>query len=211
MTFDRYLTEPEEKQLLKAVRERAGDQTQQARIVARDYAWMRLMRYTGIRVGALCGLTLGDAREAERTGYLTLRPAIQKRGQAGKVFLTKEATKALVDLRASRLSVNPCAGLLDDDHLLVGRPAGRAGDSVTPRNLQLRLAHWCTLAGLQAHVTPHWFRHTLAKRLMKNSTAGDPRGVVKSVLGHRSIQSTSVYTEPDKEDIEDALREVNRK
>ncbi len=207
MTFDRYLTEQEERQLLNTVRDRAGDQTQQARIAARDYAWMRLMRYTGIRVGALCGLTVGDAREAQRTGYLPLRAEIQKRGQAGKVFMTREAHKALMDLYQSRRSVNPTAGDLDHDRLLISRQGGK----VTRRNLQMRMAHWAKAAGLQAHVSPHWWRHTLAKRVMKHSTAGDPRGVVKSVLGHRSISSTSVYTEPDKEDVEDALRQVNRK
>jgi len=206
MQFDRYLTESEEKRLLRVVRERAGDQTHQARLATRDYAWMRLLRYTGIRVGALCRLTLGDAREAARTGYLPLRGAIQKRSQADKVYLTRDAARALDALMVSRRWVWPAAGTLDADRLLVSRQGG----SMTPRALQKRLARWADIAGLDAQVTPHWFRHTLAKRIMRHSTASDPRGVVKSVLGHRSLASTTVYTQPDKEDVEAALREVNR-
>ena len=61
---------------------------------------------------------------------------------------------------------------------------------------------------LKVPVSPHWFRHTLAKRMMKHSTSRDPRGVVQSVLQHRSIDSTLVYTRPDREEVERALSEV---
>ncbi len=77
------------------------------------------------------------------------------------------------------------------------------------RSFQERVTHWCQVARLEVMVSPHWFRHTLAKRIMKNSTAQDPRGVVQGALCQKSINSTSIYTLPDREDIEQAMEEVS--
>lgn len=194
--FARYLTEAEERQLLRHVG--------QFRSLAarRDHAWMRLLRRTGIRVSTLAGLTCGDARDALRTGYLTVRGAIAKRGCGYRLHLTKRARgdlRALLALRREQgVAEQPEAPLILSRH--------RRGIAV--RTLQDRMQRWVRDAGLQCAATPHWFRHTLAKRIVKRSTAQDPRGVVQSVLGHRSTRSTDVYTRPDREDVVEAMEEV---
>lgn len=201
--FHRYLTEVEERRLFGAIAERAGGDTHAQRLAKRDLNAFRLLRYTGIRVGALAGLSVEDARAALAAGHLVLRDAISKRGQGGQVHLTKKARAALQALLTLRRTLQPAPGA--DTALLVSR--NRKGLSV--RSLQARMAHWRAVAGLEAKASPHWWRHTLAKRLMKNSTADDPRGIVQAALGHRSITSTAVYTLPDKEQVASALEEVN--
>ena len=195
--FRRYLTREEERLLFGAVARIASP------LARRDHGWMRLMRYTGIRVGAASQLTCRHAREALKSEYLELEPAIQKRKQGHRVFITRPARRALQDL----LKVRREMGYIEADAAPLIMSRNHCGMSI--RSFQARMRQWCREAGLDASATPHWLRHTLAKRMMKQSTAMDPRGVVKSALGHRSIASTSIYTEPDKEDVEQAMQEAN--
>lgn len=195
--FKRYFTVQEERQLFRTL-------AQLSDIYARrDLAWMKLLRQTGIRVETLAGLNVHDARQAISTKYLELRPEITKRGQGGRVFVTAKAKAALRAL----LKIRREMGYADapDEPLVYSRKHKR----MSIRSYESRTRHWCQMAGLDIDASPHWFRHTLAKRIMKNSTADDPRGVVQVALGHASITSTSVYTQPDKEDIERAMEEAS--
>jgi len=194
--FERYLTVAEEKQLLKAVA-RVADALAQ-----RDYAWMRLLRHTGIRVVTVSGLTVHDARTALRTGYLQIRPEISKGRRGGTLFMNKGAKRALRDLlsirRAMGYAEQPDAALvMSRNH----RPMSR-------RSYQSRMRQWCVEAGLDVVASPHWWRHTLAKRLMSQSTADDPRGIVQRALLHSDINTSAIYTMPDREAYEEAMEEV---
>lgn len=194
--FERYLTEPEERALLRTL----------ARVdcplAKRDLSWIRLLRHTGIRLGTLCGLTLADAREALRTEHLRVRDAIAKGGRGYTVFLVKAAQRAIRDA----LDLRRAMGLpLQDDAPLYG---SRRGGPLSPRSAQLRLTAWAAEAGLRPGVSPHWLRHTLAKRVMARSTARDPRGVVQVALGQSDARATQVYTLPDLEEVQASLREA---
>lgn len=195
-SFNRYLTSTEERQLFSHMKQFASP------LARRDHAWMRLARNTGLRVGTLAGLTVMDARQALAGGYLQIRGAIAKRKQAHTVHLNKAAAQALRDLLKIRRDMGHAEG--EDAILIVSR--NHRGLSV--RSFQSRMAKWVQSAGLEVAATPHWFRHTLAMRLMRNSTAQDPRGVVQGVLGHKDINSTAVYTKPSREDLSLALDEV---
>ena len=195
-SFDRYFTEAEEKQLFSTVAQF------QSLLARRDLAWMRLFRATGIRVGAMAQLTVAHARQALKTDYLTLDAAIQKRDIAHRMLATKSCKKALRSLLTIRRDMGYAE--TDDGFLIMSRKH----KSMSVRSFQSRLTHWCHVAGLDIPASPHWFRHTVAKRIMKNSTSKDPRGVAQGVLGHISGRSTEIYTRPDKEEIEQTLREV---
>jgi integrase/recombinase XerD len=49
----------------------------------------------------------------------------------------------------------------------------------------------CTRAGITKQLTPHSLRHSFATYLVDNGAELD---VVKALLGHESIRTTSVYT-----------------
>lgn len=192
--FDRYLTPEEERRLLRAV----------ARVkdlwAERDHAWMRLILNTGIRVGALSRLTVGDAREALADKRLALRAEIQKGKRAHGVFLNRDAEKALRDLLRIRKAMGHHNEALEAPLVM-----GRKHQGLSPRSYQERLTLWAREAGLPAAVSPHWLRHTVAKRIMATTTHSNPLGVVQKALGHRSISSTGVYTQPDKEAVRQAM------
>ena len=194
-TFYRYLTQPEERQLFRTVR--AVDDA----LAKRDLAWMQLMRATGIRVGALSRLTVADARQALAEGRLTIRGDINKRGKTHVVSLHSMGTRALTQLLRIRARqghpADPAAPLI------MSRQGGRG---LSVRTYQERLRKWVLASGLGMQVTPHWFRHTLAKRMLDNSTSpAKALGIVQRVLGHSDINTTTVYTRPSREDIDRAL------
>lgn len=194
-TFTRYFTEAEERTLLATVGRYAAIEAR------RDHAWMRWFRQTGIRVAAASRFTVGDAREALRTGYQVVRG--EKGGATTTVYLNTRARRALQDLLRIRREQGHAA---HPDSPLVMSRNGRA---LSVRSFQARMAYWCEQAGLEVSGTPHWWRHTLAKRLMKRSTADDPRAIVQVALSHRSIESTVVYTLPDREDVERAIEDAS--
>ena len=191
--FNRYLTEREEKQLFQFLRQ-FGEP-----LARRDYAWMRLARQTGIRVTPLSRLTCGDAREAIHGGRLYVRPETNKGGRGYTVYCTRKAKAALLDL----LSIRRELGYAEDPEQPLIMSRNHRGMSV--RSFQERMRKWCLAAGLGEIASPHWWRHTLAKRVMARSAAKDPRGITQHVLGHADIRSTAVYTGPDKEDLVDAM------
>lgn len=195
--FKRYFTEAEERQLFRTVGNVVDIHAR------RDYAWMRLLRQTGIRVETLAGLNVHDAQDALASKYLDLRPEITKGNRGGRIFITRKARAAFKDLLAIHREMGH--GMATDSPLIFSRKHRR----MSVRSFEARTRHWCNMAGLEDSGTPHWFRHTLAKRIMKNSTAEDPRGVVQVALTHASINSTAVYTLPDKEDVERAMEEAS--
>lgn len=199
-SMDRYLTRDEESRFFATVKAAAGRDTLRQRVARRDYHLFRLLRHTGIRVGAATHITCADAREALRTSYLQRRE--DKGGHDGKTHCNAAAKAALKGLLADRRALG-CAESPEAPLL-----TSRSGPSLTPRAIQKRMRYWSAQAGLGLAATPHWWRHTRAMRVMQDSTARDPRGVVQALLGHRSIQSTLVYTRPSREDIEQASEEV---
>ncbi|MFP4615550.1 MAG: tyrosine recombinase XerC [Thiohalorhabdus sp.] len=193
-TFRRYLTPAEERQLLNTVGQFKDLRAQ------RDHAWLRLLRQTGIRVGGLARLTVDDARRALRERELYVRG---KGGRHYRVATNRKARQALQDLLRIRKELGHPER--PDDALVMSRK----GRGLSVRSYQDRLKHWREVAGLQEAVSPHWLRHTLAKRLIKQSTAEQPLLIVQRALGHTALTSTAIYTQPDKEDMAQAMEEAS--
>lgn len=225
--FDRYYTEAEEKKLFKLLK------NTDCVFAKRDLAWMQFLRFTGIRIGVLggkvlkdankrkagtdvaltlqeaqekgnvgklLGLTVGEAKNAIKTGYLTVRPDITKTNSAGHTYMAKAAKAALTELLKIRKKMGHPENA--DEQLIIGKK----NNGLSIRQFQERFSYWANLAGLAG--SPHWMRHTMAKRIIKNSTATDPMGIVQNILDHNSINSTTVYTAPDKEDIALAMEQI---
>lgn len=191
--MERYLTESEEKKLFDLIKKTHSLNSE------RDFYWMILIRMTGIRCGSLSKLTATDARIALEKGSLALTNEISKGGKGYTVYINKTAKDALSNLLTLRKQYGPT----DSNKLILST----RGKGLSPRRFREIAQEWGEKAGIPGF-SPHWLRHTIAKRIIKNSTAQNPLGIVKSVLGHSNINSTSIYTIPDKEEIRDAMRQV---
>lgn len=200
--FERYLTVAEERQLLAHIN-KFKDVTAQ-----RDHAWIRFARHTGARIEALCGFTCFDAREALRSGHITFRAAILKGRKDGgrdhQIYASSEAQRALRDLLRIRRQMGHAEQ--PDMPLIMSRR--RRG--IDPRTLQKQLKAWAHGAGLGIadKVSPHWLRHTFAKRIIAQSTAANPPLIAMQALGHSSLDTTLVYILPDREQMAQAIEEA---
>lgn len=144
----------------------------------RDNAIIELLFSTGIRIGELVALDLGDvALERKRlqvTGRGTRGREIEVTADA-----VSDALGLYIDLRGGRK--------LDTDALFVGR----SGTRLTIYSIENIFKKYVRLAEIRRHVTPHALRHTMASMMI--SGGADIREV-QELLGHASILSTQVYT-----------------
>ena len=134
--FERYLTEGEERQLMKHVG-KFGDE-----LSRRDAAWIELMRQTGIRVGSMAGLTVEAAQHGVKRARLVLEDDHAKGGRGYEVPLNKRAVAALRRL----LKVRSDMGYKPLPHMPL--VMSRKGNGMSVRSYQARMAMWVREAGL---------------------------------------------------------------
>lgn len=61
-------------------------------------------------------------------------------------------------------------------------------------------------SGVEKRVTPHTFRHTMATHLLRNHA--DLRHI-QAILGHKSLESTQIYTHVSLEDLKEVVRKAH--
>jgi integrase/recombinase XerC len=154
----------------------------------RDLAIVATLRHTGLRVGELTALRLGDVEIGERKGELVVRSG--KGGKYRVVPLNLDARRAIAAYREVRPQVV-------DDHLFVGQ----RGTGLTPRAVEKLVEKYARLAGLPG-VSPHVLRHTFGKHALD---AGVDLVTVSRLLGHERLETTAIYTTPSASDLETAV------
>jgi integrase/recombinase XerC/integrase/recombinase XerD len=163
---------------LSSLRDHSAGSRNRYFCAVRDNVILELLFSTGIRIGELVALNVGDVDLDKRQIQITGRAT---RGRA--VVLTSEvvveALRQYLDLRSDRSLSN--AALF----------VGRSGTRLTIYSIENIFKKHVRLAEIKRHVTPHSLRHTMAAMLVSSGT--DIREV-QEILGHASILSTQVYT-----------------
>jgi site-specific recombinase XerD len=157
----------------------------------RNLAIVQLLRHTGLRVGELCQLRLGDVAISARKGQLLVRGG--KGNKDRTVPLNADARLALT----AYLTIRPTVAT---DHLFIGQ----RGDPLQPEAIQLIVKKYAQRAGL-TDVTPHTLRHSFAKHVLDE---GSDLATVQRLLGHERLETTAIYTHPMARDLEEAVRRL---
>lgn len=144
----------------------------------RDRAILELFYSSGLRLSELCALRWRDLDLAD--GLVTV---LGKGSKQRSVPVGSHACKALDDWRGESQG-QPDAPVFP----------GRAGATITPRAVQIRLQRLAQRQGLFKRVHPHLLRHSFASHVLESS--GDLRGV-QELLGHADIATTQIYTHLD--------------
>jgi integrase len=147
----------------------------------RDYAMLLLVATYGLRAGEVAALRLDDIAWRARE----IRMPRPKVGTSISLPLTDEVASALLDyLRDGRpASVERAV------FLRVRAPAGPVLASVVSNVFDV----WASRAGIvlpAGRAGPYCMRHAVAMQLLRQGAALKSIG---DLLGHRSVESTSVY------------------
>ena len=159
----------------------------------RNLALVDILFATGMRVGEVSSLDLQDFHLEEglfkvkgeggrdRLAYVVDEETIrfQREHAESRVRLKTESPALFLNASGKRLSTQGIANVI----------------------AQLRQE-----AGIDRHITPHMFRHTVATLLLRN---GMDIRVVQEFLGHASIATTQRYTHITKEHLIGGLRKYH--
>jgi integrase/recombinase XerC len=162
----------------------------------RDRAILELLYATGIRVGELCGLRLGDVDLAADTVLVLGKGAKQRLVPFGE-----PARAALLDyLVKGRAAMLPGTGRAASPAKATGRDRAddrdalffnRRGRPMTQRDVRAMLERYRAAAGAPAGTSPHTLRHSYATHLLEG---GADLRAVQELLGHVALTTTQTYT-----------------
>jgi integrase/recombinase XerC len=149
-------------------------------LLLQDQAMFELLYSSGLRVGELVALNLGDD---PAQGEVTVTGKGSKTRTVPVGVKARDALKIWLAIR-SKVAAPPEKALF----------VGARGKRIAPSRVWNRLQAWAHRRGLRERVHPHMLRHSFATHLLQSSQ--DLRAV-QELLGHASISTTQVYTHLD--------------
>ena len=187
-----YLTEQEEKKLFSTIKSRKGH------LAERDFCLIKFCRITGLRRGEALALNVGDI---DGKDVLEVTEHIAEKGAVGRVAIPVELQLILERfLKLKKMWKQDCRAQAP---LFVSRNNNR----LSARAFNDLMDKWCADAGIPKY-SPHSLRHTKARRIMDDYRTIPEEHRAKKLnfaqkqLRHKSINSTAIYTEPSKEEME---------
>ncbi len=149
-------------------------------MVARDRAILELLYSSGIRVGELSGLEMGD---------IDLRDGLIKvKGKGRKERIVPIGSKAIEAIRT--YLVERMLMKKKDKALFLNR----SGSRLTERSIQRIVVKYARKVLMDGRIGPHTLRHTFATHLLQ---AGADLRTIQELLGHSSLSTTQKYTHLD--------------
>lgn len=174
-----FLTEPEVERLIWAVSQRRAGYSDIQRL--RNIAIVCLLYASGIRVGELCAMNRTDIKCGDTF------TVIGKGNKPRLCFIDERAQNAISAYLMARTDDNPA--------LFVSELNKKR---ITKDVVQLIFRIASKLAGFLKAVHPHTMRHSFATNLLRNNTN---LVYVRDFLGHKSVQTTEMYTHVVNEDL----------
>ena len=155
----------------------------------RNLLIIRMLYATGIRVSELVNIKLNDINNSDRT------IKILGKGDKERIVVFGNNTKEALDdyLARGRREVD----IHDSEYLFLNKD----GNRLSSRYVRKILDDIILKASIEMHVSPHMLRHTFATGMLNN---GADLVSVKDLLGHESLNTTSIYTHVS----DDKIREV---
>lgn len=168
-------------QIVKSLLQNAYDAYSPGKLtVLRDIVVLELLFSTGLRVSELCSLT----KEQFLLNNDGLRLLVN--GKGSKERIIQIATPEL--LRVMQIY---CSEYAEDIQTQGAILYNRNRQPLTPQSVRRIINKYLQRIHVQAHITPHMFRHTFATSLLE---AGMDIRYIQSLLGHSSISTTQIYT-----------------
>lgn len=153
---------------------------------------IQLMLATGIRVGELVTLKIGDLDMANASLKIDGKGNRQR-----LVYLMDESAKRHLEEYITRRKQVP----INEGWMFTTL----AGSVLTTNRMRQLLKKIAQEAGIHRHITPHMLRHTSATTWLE---AGLDIRYVQRLLGHQSISTTEIYTHVTNEGLRSAMKKA---
>lgn len=154
-----------------------------------------IMLDTGLRVGELVQLCWIDLYDQNNVlPVLNLTASIAKTKIPRQIPIT-ERLKLQIQRFASL-----CFDVRVDKPYLFIFPDFKNSRPLSTRHLSRSIKN-AALKAIGRPITAHCLRHTFATRLLRHTSTR----VVQELLGHKSLQSTQIYTHPNSQDLRKAI------
>lgn len=163
---------------------------------ARNKAIVVFALNTGLRVSELTGLDVGDVLNGHIRKELEVRKEIAKGKRERIIPLNEKARKAIEDL----LEFNEKKGYTVSENAPLF--ISRRGTRISSRQVENIIKRLREDSEIDITMTPHTLRHSFATRLRKK---GADLRVIQTLLGHKNLATTQIYTWVDREDLEKAV------
>lgn len=158
----------------------------------RNLLIIRMLYATGVRVSELVNIKIDDINISDRT------IKILGKGSKERIVVfgnnTQEILKLYLDNGRSKLDIH------NSKYLFLNKDGGKLSD----RYVRKIIDDIIIKASIDMHASPHMLRHTFATGMLNN---GADLVSVKDLLGHESLNTTSIYTHVS----DDAIREIYNK
>ena len=179
-----FLSEHEINELLDSTKKRLDE------LHYRDSALLELMYATGMRCQETIDLKIEDMDFSQRT--------ILVRGKGGKERIVpfSKTAKEAVEEYLRHLRPILLKDKKDEGYLFLTK----RGDRISPRGLEKIVQECAEKIGFTLKVHPHMLRHSFATELLNN---GADLRTIQELLGHSSIQTTSIYTHVTYKDLQE--------
>jgi integrase/recombinase XerC len=167
----------------------------------RDHLVVSLALGTGLRLGELVGLNVGDVffPSGEPRMRIRVRAEIAKRGRTGDVFLPDALGGKLRRFWTYKLEhrerVDPSAPLF----------CGLSRRRISPRRIQVVVRAWQVRAGFDRLYCFHSLRHSAVTNVYR---ASRDLFLAQRFARHASPLTTVIYTHPSDEELREGVRQL---
>lgn len=158
----------------------------------RNLLIIRMLYATGVRVSELVNIYIKDIDMDSRTIRILGKGSKERMVVFG--YNTKEILELYLNDGRNKLSNG------SNDYLFLNKDGKKLSDRYV-RNI---INDIIFKASIEMHVSPHMLRHTFATGMLNN---GADLVSVKEMLGHESLNTTSIYTHVS----DDKIREIYKK
>ena len=192
----KYFTEQQIRMFRRSVRDRANLHESKGLVTGiREWMAIDLLTSSGVRVSEAANVRCGDLKIGYSECELFVRHG--KGARSRHIQIPNSLKQHLKRYLAWKQRQGE--PIRKDDHLLVGQRGPWTSQAIQ----QLVKKHLKALGLYESGKSVHALRHSYAVHLYRRSK--DLRAVQKQ-LGHASVQTTQIYTDVTKEDLQDLIK-----
>ena len=167
----------------------------------RNLAIVSLLWDTGARNGEICSLNINDLNLEEKRAIIKTEKAKTRR-PFREIFWTDDTNDNLIRWIKKREALKQKVKFGDADALFISATSWKVGERFTIKGVGEMLRRYCNKAELP-YMNAHSFRHHRGHHIIK---AGGSTADVMNILGHASVQSTTIYTMMHGKELESRAR-----